>query len=182
MSENRKRIFQRIRVPLGFVFAVLFLVFAKPTPIWLLVGVTIGLFGVAIRAWASGHIRKNQELTTTGPYAYTRNPLYIGSLIMGVGLMIASGVWWLVLLFLILFLGIYLPVMNVESEELTEIFGEEYLEYSRRVPLFFPGFGFKPDNGKKFEMSLYMRYREYRALVGYFSIALVLLAKAYLLP
>ena len=88
-----KRTLQRIRVPLGFGFAVLFLVFAQPTLWSLVIGSGIAAIGVFIRAWASGHIRKAETLAVSGPYAYTRNPLYVGSFIMGVGFTSAAGVW-----------------------------------------------------------------------------------------
>jgi protein-S-isoprenylcysteine O-methyltransferase Ste14 len=100
----------------------------------------IAVVGLLIRAWASGHIRKNQTLAVSGPYAYTRNPLYLGSLILGVGFCVAAGVWWLALGFGALFLGVYLPVMRVEAEDLIGLFGDEYREYARNVPLFFPRF------------------------------------------
>ena len=116
MSRIRATPIQRFRVPLGFLFAAVFLFFARPE-IWsLAIGGAIAVVGLLIRAWASGHIRKNQTLAVSGPYAYTRNPLYLGSFIMGLGFTIASGVWWLAILFALLFLGIYLPVMRAESK------------------------------------------------------------------
>src|SRR5213083_1270246 len=110
MPTFDKRFLQRIRVPLGFVFAILFVVFSRPKFWSLVVGSLVALIGVLIRAWASGHIRKASELAVSGPYAFTRNPLYLGSFILGLGFTIAAGVWWLGLLFVLLFLGIYLPV------------------------------------------------------------------------
>jgi len=173
---------QRFRVPLGFVFAAVFLVFARPTPFTLMIGAVISVIGLLIRAWASGHIRKNKTLAISGPYAYTRNPLYVGSLVMGVGFTIASGVWWLAILFAILFLGIYLPVMRVEEKELTEIFGESFENYAREVPLLVPRLtAFNGENlsENKFEMQLYLKYREYQAALGVgFGLA-VLAVKAW---
>ena len=123
MSRKKATPIQRFRVPLGFLFAAVFLYFAKPETPTLFIGGAIAVVGLLTRAWASGHIRKNQNLAVSGPYSYTRNPLYLGSFILGVGFTIASGVWWLGLIFIALFLGIYLPVMRVEASELTEIFG-----------------------------------------------------------
>ena len=180
MVRIRSKLFQRIRVPLGFIFAVVAMIFARPTPLLIATGVSIGLVGVAIRAWSSGHIQKNKALAFSGPYAFTRNPLYLGSAIMGIGLTIATGVWWLTLLFVALFLGIYFPVMSVEADELTEIFGEDYKRYSKAVPLFFPWRRRGFETNQKFEMDLYMRYREYRVLVGFAAIVVVLIFKAYL--
>src|SRR5437868_3486299 len=102
-----KRTLQRIRIPLGFLFAAVFLVFAKPSLLSMLIGSGIALVGLAIRAWASGHIRKARVLAVTGPYAYTRNPLYVGTFLLGLGFTVASGVWWLAILFAALFIGIY---------------------------------------------------------------------------
>ena len=140
MAGLNKRTLQRVRVPLGFVFAVVFIIFSKPLPVTLLVGGLVALIGLAIRAWASGHIQKAKVLATSGPYGYTRNPLYLGSFILGVGFTIAAGVWWLALVFVALYLGIYLPVMRVEEDDISRIFGREFDEYRRHVPLFIPRF------------------------------------------
>ncbi len=175
-------IVQRFRVPLGFIFAAVFLFFAHPTPVTLLVGTIISIIGLLIRAWASGHIRKNQTLAISGPYAYTRNPLYVGSFVMGLGFTIASGVWWLAILFAILFLGIYLPVMRVEAKELIAIFGEEFENYAKAVPLFIPRLtAYRDVNSapNKFEKELYLKYREYRAAIGVGFALCVLAVKAY---
>lgn len=177
-------IFQRFRVPLGFVFAAVFLFFARPEPLILLIGAVISIFGLLIRAWASGHIRKNQTLAISGPYAYTRNPLYVGSFIMGLGFTIAAGVWWLAILFAILFLGIYLPVMRNEAKELTDIFGDSFAKYAEEVPLFIPRLTkYKAENSSpnKFELDLYLRYREYQAALGVGFALGVLALKAYFL-
>jgi len=169
-----------MRVPLGFLFGAVFLVFARPEFSTLIVGGIIAFVGVSIRAWASGHIRKNQNLAVSGPYAFTRNPLYLGSFVLGVGFTIASGVWWLALLFVALFLGIYLPVMRVEADDLTEMFGEDYKEYARRVPLFFPRpTADKKSDAVKFDFNLYMRYREYRAALGLIFAWTILAIRAF---
>ena len=160
---------QRWRVPLGFLCAAVFLVLAKPTRNALLAGACVSLLGLAIRAWASGHIRKNAQLATSGPYAFTRNPLYLGSFLLGLGFTIASGQAVLALLFAALFLGIYFPVMRVEASTLGQLFGEDYEVYKRSVPLFFPRLTPFRDNDSvmvKFDSSLYFRYREYRAALG----------------
>ena len=177
MVSKNKRLLQRIRVPLGFLFAIIFLVFAKPAWITLLVGAIISVIGILIRAWSSGHIRKNQNLAVSGPYSYTRNPLYLGSFLLGVGFTIASGVWWLALIFVVLFLGIYLPVMRVEAEDLTAMFGADFEEYKENVPLFFPRLTAWKKSVEKFDFQLYLRYREYRAALGMVAALGVLAAK-----
>jgi protein-S-isoprenylcysteine O-methyltransferase Ste14 len=164
-------------VPLGFACAAVFIVLARPDRRSLAVGGAVALVGLAIRAWASGHIRKNARLAVSGPYAHTRNPLYLGSFILGLGFTFAasSSVALFVILgglFASLFLGIYWPVMRVEAATLAEMFGEDYRAYAAAVPLLFPRVTpYRPgDDPKspavKFDPSLYMRYREYRAALG----------------
>ena len=173
---------QRWRVPLGFLCAAAFLVFAKPRPLTLVLGVLVSIVGLAIRAWAAGHIRKNETLARSGPYAFTRNPLYLGSFILGLGFTIGAGRLVLGIIFAALFLGIYLPVMRVESRTLAEMFPDDYRQYAPHVPLFFPrltpyGVGGTPATG--FDGSLYMRYREYRAALGLLVAWIALAIKSY---
>ncbi len=158
---------QRWRVPLGFLCAALFILFARPRPATLLIGAGISIVGLLIRAWASGHIRKNSALAISGPYAYTRNPLYFGSFILGLGFTVGAGRWLLAVLFGVLFLGIYFPVMRVESATMGQSFGPEFRNYSRAVPLFLPRLtAYGKDSETKFDRNLYMRYREYQAALG----------------
>lgn len=175
---------QRWRVPLGFLCAAVFMIFARPTPRFLLVGAGVSIVGLAIRGWAAGHIRKNAELAVSGPYAFTRNPLYFGSFLLGLGFTIASGRWILAVLFAILFLGIYFPVMRVEASTMAELFGEQFQRYRQSVPLFFPRITpYRQADSKsiRFDSSLYMRYREYRAALGLIAAWCLLLAKSYYL-
>lgn len=182
MLKFDKRLIQRIRVPLGFIFAIVFMVFARPSVVTLTVGTGVAVIGLLIRAWASGHIRKARELAISGPYAYTRNPLYVGSFLMGVGFTVASGVWWLALLFSALFIGIYLPVMNFEKNDIRAIFGADYDEYAKNVPMLIPRFYVWKRTGVKFDFQLYLQYREYRAAIGVALAIGVLAAKAYFFP
>ena len=175
---------QRWRVPLGFLCAALFILFARPRPATLIAGAIVSLIGLLLRAWGSGHLRKNDALATSGPYAYTRNPLYLGSFIMGLGFTIASGQWALGLLFVALFLGIYLPVMRVESTTLAQLFGKAFQEYAQAVPVFLPRL--TPYRGSdasrtRFDQHLYMRYREYRAALGLLIAWGLLVFKVYYL-
>jgi protein-S-isoprenylcysteine O-methyltransferase Ste14 len=173
---------QRWRVPLGFLCAAVFLLLAKPTRPALLAGACVSLVGLAIRAWAAGHIRKNAQLAISGPYAFTRNPLYLGSFLLGLGFTVASGQWVLALLFIALFLGIYFPVMRVEASTLAELFGKDYEIYRQAVPLFFPRLTpFRQSEAApvRFDGSLYLRYREYRAALGLVVAWGLLLIKTY---
>lgn len=180
---------QRWRVPLGFACAAVFIILAKPDARSLAVGGAVALVGLGVRAWASGHIRKNDKLAVSGPYAHTRNPLYLGSFILGIGFTIAasSSLWLfgaLGGLFALLFLGIYIPVMRVEASTLAGLFGEDYRRYAASVPLLFPRLTpYKQDVEAApvaFDAGLYMRYREYRAALGLLLAWCVLMLKAVL--
>src|SRR6201991_3189450 len=107
MAGGWSRIARRIRVPLGFVFAVLYLLLARPD--WMFVAFSLLLVvpGLCLRAYASGYVKKNAELTTTGPYAYTRNPLYLGSMLIAFGFAVAAHSWWIALALAVLFALIY---------------------------------------------------------------------------
>lgn len=173
---------QRWRVPLGFLCAILFIIFARPRPVTLAIGAPVSILGLLLRAWASGHLRKNDALATAGPYAHTRNPLYLGSFIMGLGFTIASGRWELGLLFVALFLGIYLPVMRVESATLGQLFGADFANYAQAVPMFLPRVTAYPGRvTTQFDQGLYLRYREYRAALGLSIAWCFLIFKAYFL-
>ena len=175
-----KKLAQRIRVPAGFVLAPLLFISARPTPSSLAAGAFVAIIGLAIRAWASGHLKKNQELTTSGPYAHTRNPLYLGTFLLGTGVAVAGGTPWFVALFASFYLMIYVPVMFAEAETMRGLFSEEYDAYSKQVPLFVPRFtpyrAFTTAGGfRQFDISQYLRHREYRAALG-FLVAYALLA------
>jgi protein-S-isoprenylcysteine O-methyltransferase Ste14 len=179
MATGKKRFLQRIRVPLGFLFTFVFLYLAMPTAELLAIGIVISALGLAIRAWAAGHIRKNVEITVSGPYSYTRNPLYLGSLIMCVGVCIGAGIWWVAVIFVLLFLSIYLPVMRVEAEDLRQIFPETFPDYEQNVPLIFPRLSPWKKSEMAFDSSLYMKYREYRASMGLLVVWAVLALKMF---
>ncbi|HEY1896761.1 MAG TPA: isoprenylcysteine carboxylmethyltransferase family protein [Terracidiphilus sp.] len=181
-----QRIARRIRVPLGFLTAALYLFELSrraPQPAavaWSLVLVVPGLW---LRGYASGYVKKNQELTTSGPYAWTRNPLYLGSMLIAGGFAVALLSWPVALLLAVGFLAIYVPVIASEERFLRGTF-PGFEVYCRRVPRFFPRFG--PGNGSAddgsghFAWDLYRKHREYNALLGVLLlyISLVLLRPA----
>jgi protein-S-isoprenylcysteine O-methyltransferase Ste14 len=172
---------QRWRVPLGFACAALFFLLAHSQPWTLIAGGVVALPGLALRAWATGHLRKNDALATTGPYAYTRNPLYLGSFVIGLGFTIAAGRLILGLVFALLFLGIYVPVMRVEAKTLDELFGRDYQGYAVAAPIFLPRVtAYRVAAAKaKFDPALYRRYREYQAAIGLVVAWLLLAIKWY---
>jgi len=170
------RLARRIRVPLGFAFAIVYVVLAQPTPLSIAVGVMIALGGLAVRAAASGHISKNSELTTSGPYAYTRNPLYLGSIVIAAGFAIAARSWIVVAVLLALFLAIYLPVIHSEEEFLRSRF-PEFAAYARQVPRLWPKFGPYSSSVGSFSRQRYLQHREYNALIGSAVMIAALVAK-----
>ena len=180
MSTPLAKFLQQYRVLAGFVSAAIFVIFCRPTIPTLAVGTSVALVGILLRAWALGHLRKERHLDTSGPYAYTRNPLYLGTFIIAVGFGIASGVWWLFLLLFAFILSIYFPVMHVEAEELESWLGDEYRDYASNVPLLFPRLTAWKKSERAFDFQLYLRHREYHAAFG-LALAVALLAiKAYL--
>lgn len=179
--EALKQRLVRLRVPMGFLLGVTALLLSRPTKMSLLAGVLPAALGVGYRAWAAGHLRKNECLATGGPYAYTRNPLYFGSFLLGLGFAVASGVPVVAAIFILFYLGVYWPVMQTEAEHMRRLFPEQYPAYSRDVPLFWPRFKAWPGGAKSsFDPRLYLRYREYRALIGMVAALATLAAKAYL--
>ena len=178
--ETLQRYIARGRVPLGFLLGAVCLVFADPRPWSMAAGAAFALIGLLWRAWASGHLRKNERLATGGPYAHTRNPLYFGSFLLGVGFSVATGRIELAALFVVFFLSIYLPVMRSEAHHMSQIFPEEYADYQRNVPMFRPRL--RPWDGcdkSSYDWRLYMRYREYRAFIGTVAAIAILGAKVY---
>jgi len=172
-----KQIARRIRVPLGFVFAAAYIWLARPTKFSIVIGSTISLVGLAIRAFASGHVKKNEVLTTSGPYAYTRNPLYFGSLVLAIGFTVASRSWWVVLIALAMFVAIYFPVIRSEEQFLRAKF-PEFGEYAARVPLLFPRFRSRQSSSDSFSRHLYWKHREYNAALGTLFMVAALVAKS----
>ena len=131
------RVARRIRVPLGFIFAAVFVLLARPTKISLIAGALAMLPGLILRGLASGHVQKDKQLTISGPYAYTRNPLYLGSLLMAAGFAIAAQSWWIVAIMLAMFASIYVPVIAGEERYLRQAF-PGYDDYARHVPRLLP--------------------------------------------
>lgn len=173
---NWSAIARRIRVPLGFVFAILYFWLAKPTAESILIGAALIIPGLLIRATASGQLQKNEQLATGGPYAHTRNPLYLGSLILAIGFALASRSWWIVAGIVLLFFVIYLPVIRAEEAFLRERF-PEFEDYARQVPRLFPRVSSSSKNSGAFSRDLYWKHREYNAALGALAMVGVLLAK-----
>jgi len=135
----------------------------------------VSILGLLLRGWATGHLEKNTELAQSGPYAYVRNPLYLGTLLVAAGLAIAARRGMLAALFAAVFLLIYLPAIELEEQHLRKLF-PEFAAYAKRVPALWPTWEPIQDS-KPFRFSLYVRNREYQALAGFLAGAAFLLAK-----
>jgi len=166
----------KLRVPCGFVLVAAFLWLSLPTPFSLAIGLPVSLAGLAIRAWAAGHLEKNSTLTVSGPYAWVRNPLYIGTLTAAAGFVIASRRWELGVLFAAVFLLIYLPVVELEEQYLAYLF-PSFSEYAARVHRLLPSSPSQP-GPKHFRFALYKHNREYEALLGFLAGTALLVWKA----
>ncbi len=155
----------RMRVPSGFLLVVAFGWFARPTAESLLYGIPVSLVGLALRAWAAGHLEKNQKLVASGPYRFHRNPLYAGTLLTALGLALAAGRWELAALFAAVFVFVYVPVMELEEQHLRGLF-PDYAAYADRVPLLIPRWPGLANN-TPFRGWLYRKNQEYQALLGF---------------
>lgn len=165
----------RLRVTTGFVLVVAFAWFSHPDRRSLFIGFPISMCGLLLRAWAAGHLEKDSQLATSGPYAYVRNPLYLGTLLVAAGLVIASKRWLLAALFAVVFAFIYLPAIELEQQHLAKLF-REFSEYARRVPPLWPTL--RPiANARRFRWRLYVHNREYQALLGFLAGAALLITK-----
>jgi len=175
------RVARRIRVPLGFVFAVIYFWLARPTGQFIVLGAIVAALGLWLRAAASGHVRKNEMLATSGPYAFTRNPLYLGSLLIGIGFAVAACSWWVGILLVVMFIAIYLPVIRDEESFLRSRF-PEFEDYARRVPRLVPRISAYANEkcGGRFSFGLYRKHREYNALIGVLVMLCALVAKLLL--
>jgi protein-S-isoprenylcysteine O-methyltransferase Ste14 len=175
---------RRARVPLGFVVAAVFLVFAHPTWKTLAWSLVLVLPGLWLRGYAAGYVKKNAELTRTGPYAYTRNPLYLGSMGIAFGFAVAAGKWWLGLLLVVMFLSIYVPTILSEEVFLRATFAD-FDEYARLVPRLLPRltparFDASNAGSGRFSVERYQHHREYNALMGSAAIYAALILRMVL--
>ena len=176
MASSWERIARRIRVPLGFAFAALYLWRARPSWFSLVAGGLIAAAGLLVRAVASGHVDKNEELAMTGPYAYVRNPLYLGSIVIAAGFVIASRDVLIAVLIVLMFVIIYVPTIRSEEHYLRNRFAE-YDAYTRRVPRIVPRRLRSSNVTDGFSRVLYMKHREYNAAFGAAAMWAALVAK-----
>jgi len=184
-SKTRwQKIARRIRVPLGFVVAAIFMVSASPSLRSLAWSVPLVLVGLWLRGYAAGYVKKNSELTQTGPYAYTRNPLYLGSMALAAGFAVAAGRWWLVVLLIAMFLAIYIPTILSEEAFLRATF-PDFDAYAQRVPRLLPRLTPAHSSASnqqegRFAPERYLHHREYNAAIGAAAIYAALALRMWL--
>jgi protein-S-isoprenylcysteine O-methyltransferase Ste14 len=171
--KQSRKFWMRWRVRLGYPVAVIFLVLARPFPRSIVIGGLVAAFGLLVRGSAAGHLRKDEQLATTGPYAVTRNPLYLGSSLLAAGFIIAGYSLWAGLIVGLYFAVFYYAVIRNEEQDLRKNFGAQFEDYATRVPLFFPRPRARSDEisevkspQNSFSWARYSRNREYQALLG----------------
>ena len=174
--------FVRWRVRLGYPLAIAVLYFSRPTPRSILLGAAAGIVGLCIRAYAAGYLHKQEVLTVTGPYAYTRNPLYLGSAVLALAVGIATRSW-ISALILILYFGVfYTVVMRKEEGELRPRHGAAFDQYANAVPLFIPRLTaakLSAESAGAFSFAQYRKNHEWQAAVGFLFVLIVLMAIWY---
>jgi phospholipid methyltransferase len=159
----------RARVPLGFGFAIAVLLMARPTPRTLAGGFLVALCGEAFRVWAAGHLEKGREVTRSGPYRWTRHPLYMGSFVIGAGLAIASARASVAMLIVGYLAATIIAAIRHEETQMRARFGGEYDAYLRSG---------SEGSDRRFSWGRAMRNKEYRAMAGLAAAAAVLAIKA----
>ena len=180
MLTSWSRIARRIRVPSGFLFAAFYLWRARPSVTSLLWSLLLVVPGLLLRAYASGYVKKNAELTVTGPYAYTRNPLYLGSIVMAFGFAAASRSIWITVALALLFLLIYAPTIYSEEQFLRSAF-PGFAAYAKRVPRLLPRLTpARLEGDGSFSAALYRQHHEYNSFLGVWAVYAVLVAALWL--
>lgn len=179
MSRSRlEDTIYRWRVRAGFIGLVLVILISRPTLYSLLGGIGLCLLAIILRTWASGHIVKEKKLAISGPYQFTRNPLYLANFIIGVSVVVASNSLLILGFFIVYFLIFYSVALKREREKMKELFPGEYEKYKKRVPFFLPTLKNSSSSTKnKFSWRLYKKNKEYRALLGAVVFWLIMWAK-----
>lgn len=173
---------RQLRLRAVWLIVIPFFWLATPTASTLLVGGVLTVVGLWIRGWSAGTIHKDEELTTSGPYAFTRNPLYLGSFFIGLGVSLAGGHWVWPAVFLLFYATVYTRTMAGETRHLAELFPDRYEEYAARVPAFLPRLTpYKATAGQTsgFRWTRYRRNREWEAALGAAAAFGVLALKAF---
>ncbi|MEW6202513.1 MAG: isoprenylcysteine carboxylmethyltransferase family protein [bacterium] len=172
----------RWRVRLGHLFTLVLLFFAQPDAVSLIAGAAVAVLGESIRILSAGYIEKSETLSRSGPYSFTRNPLYLGSFFMYLGFCIASHNLYIAAAFFPFFFAVYLPTIFLEEEFLSKKFGDDFKEYAASVPRFFPCLicllspsRRSPLAAHRFQWHQVIRNREYEGMLGLAIVLIILL-------
>ena len=166
MSSTKTNFWIKWRVRFGYVVGIAAFWFARPQVKWLLCGAAVAAWGLLLRGYAAGHLRKHKQLAVSGPYAFTRNPLYLGSILLAAGFCVASRSWISTLL-LAAYLAIFYPaVIRREQAELKLLYGGAFEEYAAKVPALWPRLSPAMVSTERFSWPLYRKNREYEAMIG----------------
>ena len=168
----------RLRVPLGYLAGALAVVFARPTPRSIAAGLALAVLGEALRIWASGHIEKTRRVATGGPYAHTRNPLYVGSTLLALGVAVASASVVVVAAVAAYLAAFYPAVIREESAFLAARFPDVYPAWAREVPAFVPRLTPGGPRDSRFEWGRVRANREWRTAAALPLGAALLAARA----
>ena len=174
---NYSQWIRRHRRNLGIPLVIASLILAKFQPQFLWISLMLVCAGEAIRVWAAGHLRKEQVMTTGGPYRIIRNPLYLGSFLIAIGFCLVAGSIWIWMFMIGYFLLCYIPVIRFEESILREKFGTPYSEYAAAVPALYPTLRLYPESSTKFSWQQVLRNREYNAVIGIIIIYALLVLK-----
>ena len=170
----------RHRVPVGWLVGLVVAVFARPTPQSLLLGLPLACLGEAVRIWASGHIEKTKRLATGGPYAHSRNPLYVGSVLLALGLALAAASPWVAGAVVVYFAAFYPSVMREEADFLRKKFPEEYRAWEAVVPAFLPRLTPGGPRTSRFSWSRVRHNKEWRTALALPAVAALLFVRGWL--
>jgi protein-S-isoprenylcysteine O-methyltransferase Ste14 len=173
---------RRYRIVLSGLIGIVLIYLSRPTGFSVSAGLPLVLMGEAIRTWSSGYIRKNKELAVDGPYAHTRNPLYLGSFGIGLGFVVMGNSLWVLSIFLFAFGLVYWGVIRSEEGYLAQVFGSRFEQYVRTVPRFFPRWSRSPYGAGGFGWALVWKHREYQAWAGIAGGVAILMVKLLTTP
>ena len=188
-NENSVRLSARLRVVAVYLLLAGLIALSRPTPRSVNLGLAFVVFGEGLRIWAAGHLRKTVALVTSGPYRYTRNPLYLGRLLIFTGLCLMAEMPYMANLVLIalgygVFFGYYLPRKErIEPARLREVHGAAYERYFESVPALVPTKTPYPETGATgWSSDRLLRNREHWMVAGLLAIWLLLLWISYARP
>jgi protein-S-isoprenylcysteine O-methyltransferase Ste14 len=172
----------RLRVRLGYVAFLVAMALARPRPEWLALGVGLAVIGEGLRLWASGHIEKTHRLATGGPYAHTRNPLYLGSVVIALGFAVSAGSVGAIVVTLVYLAAFYPSVIREEAAFLRAKFPDQYAAWQAQVPIFLPRLSPGGPRDSRFAWQRVKANREWRAALSVPLVVLALCARGRWLP